>query len=119
MVQLKSDQLEQPFTLVRSNYRHLYWTMCQQLVHHTITGCNLRPDDLLATGTISGPTPESYGSLLELSWRGDRPIELPNGETRTFLEDGDQISMTGWCQGEGYRVGFGEVTSRILPAVTL
>jgi fumarylacetoacetase len=85
------------------------------VAHHTITGCNLRPGDLLASGTISGPTPDSYGSLLELSWRGSTPLQL-GGEQRTFLQDGDRVMFKGWCQGEGYRVGFGEVTGRILPA---
>jgi fumarylacetoacetase len=91
--------------------------MAQQLAHHTITGCNMRPGDLLASGTISGPTPDSYGSLLELAWRGTRPITLPNGEKRSFLEDGDRVTLTGWCQGDGYRVGFGEVKGEIFPAV--
>jgi fumarylacetoacetase len=100
-----------------SNARHLYWNVCQQLAHHTVNGCNLRPGDLLATGTISGPDAGSYGSLLELTWRGTRPLTLTGG-TRTFLEDGDRVTMTGWCQGPGYRVGFGEVTGKILPAPT-
>jgi fumarylacetoacetase len=72
----------------------------------------------MASGTISGPTPDSYGSLLELTWRGETPIELPSGETRTFLEDGDRVTMTAWAQGDGYRVGFGEATARVLPAHT-
>ena len=76
----------------------------------------LRPGDLLASGTISGPTPESRGSLLELCRKGTQPLPLPNGETRTFLQDGDRVTLTGWCQGNGYRVGFGEVSGRILPA---
>ncbi|HPC20956.1 MAG TPA: fumarylacetoacetase, partial [Phycisphaerae bacterium] len=71
--------------------------------------------DLLASGTISGPAPGSYGSLLELAWRGERPLQLPNGQRRSFIEDGDRIVMTAWCQGDGYRVGFGEVTGRISP----
>jgi fumarylacetoacetase len=104
-----------PERVCASNARFLYWNVCQQLAHHTSNGCNVRPGDLLATGTISGPTPVSYGSLLELSWRGSRPLQLPGGATRTFLEDGDQVTMTGWCQGQGYRVGFGEVTGRVLP----
>ncbi len=87
-----------------------------QLAHHTSNGCNLRPGDLLASGTISGPTADSYGSLLELAWRGTKPIALSNGETRSFLEDGDRLTMTGWCQGDGYRVGFGELAGRIQPA---
>jgi fumarylacetoacetase len=99
-----------------SNAKYLYWSLGQQLAHHTINGCNLRTGDLLATGTISGPTPESYGSLLELSWRGTKPLELSHGETRTFLQNSDGVTMTGWCQGDGYRVGFGMVTGKILPA---
>ena len=102
--------------VAHSNFRHLYWTMAQQLAHHTATGCNLQIGDLLASGTISGPIPDAYGSMLELSWRGTRPITLPNGETRTFLQDGDELTLRGWCQGDGYRVGFGEVTGKILSA---
>jgi fumarylacetoacetase len=115
-VRLQSQAMVAPATIARSNFRHLYWNMNQQLAHHTITGCNMRPGDLLASGTISGPTPDSYGSMLELAWRGTRPIRLPSGESRTFLEDGDRVTLSGWCQGEGYRVGFGEVTGRLLPA---
>jgi fumarylacetoacetase len=114
-VQLQTEQMDGPVTISRSNFRYLYWNICQQLAHHTITGCNMRPGDLLASGTISGPTADSYGSMLELTWRGERPIELPTGETRKFLQDHDLVTMTGWCQGEGYRVGFGEVGGRILP----
>jgi fumarylacetoacetase len=113
---LQSEQMDRPCCITRSNFRYLYWNICQQLAHHTSNGCNLRPGDLLASGTISGPTPDSYGSLLELAWRGARPIVLPNGEKRSFLQDGDRVTLTGWCQGDGYRVGFGEVTGRILPA---
>ncbi len=108
-----SDQAQ---VICRSNYRHLYWNPCQQLAHHTITGCNLCTGDLLASGTISGPTPDSYGSLLELAWRGERPLTLDDGGRRSFIEDNDRIIITGWCQGDGYRVGFGEVVGRILPA---
>jgi fumarylacetoacetase len=108
--------MEAPSTIARSNFRHLYWTMAQQLAHHTITGCNMRPGDLVASGTISGPTPDSYGSMLELSWRGTRPMSLPGGARRTFLDDGDRVTLTGWCQGDGYRVGFGGATGRLLPA---
>ena len=115
-VQLQSAEMNQPAIICRSNLRHLYWRMAQQLAHHTVTGCNLRPGDLLASGTISGPTPDSYGSMLELTWRGTKPMMLPGGQRREFLEDGDRVTLTGWCQGEGYRVGFGEVTARILPA---
>jgi fumarylacetoacetase len=107
---LQTEQMDRPFRISRSNFKYLYWNMCQQLAHHTVNGCNLRPGDLLASGTISGPTPDSYGSMLELAWRGTRPIALPNGEKRSFLQDGDSLTLTGWCQGDGYRVGFGEVT---------
>jgi len=108
--------MDTPHVICRSNFKHLYWNMAQQLAHHTVNGCNAQTGDLMASGTISGPTPESYGSMLELSWRGERPIDFPNGEKRTFLKDGDEITMRGWCQGDGYRVGFGEVSGRILPA---
>jgi fumarylacetoacetase len=115
-VLLQSEKMDRPARISLSNFKHLYWSMAQQLAHHTVNGCNLRPGDLLASGTISGPTPDSYGSLLELTWRGSKPLALPGGETRTFLQDGDRLTLTGWCQGDGYRVGFGEVTGRVLPA---
>uniref|UniRef100_A0A8C8YTZ7 Fumarylacetoacetase n=1 Tax=Prolemur simus TaxID=1328070 RepID=A0A8C8YTZ7_PROSS len=97
--------------------QHMYWTMLQQLTHHSVNGCNLRPGDLLASGTISGPEPESFGSMLELSWRGTKAIELGNGQTRKFLLDGDEVIITGHCQGDGYRVGFGQCTGKVLPAL--
>lgn len=118
-VGLQAQALDKPDVVCRSNARHLYWNIAQQLAHHTINGCNLQPGDLLATGTISGPTPDSYGSLLELTCRGTRPLTLSNGETRTFLHDGDRVTLTGWCQGEGYRVGFGAVTGKVLPSLPL
>jgi fumarylacetoacetase len=114
-VRLQSEAMAEPVTISRSNFRHLYWTMPQQIAHHTITGCNLRPGDLLATGTISGPTPDSYGSMLELAWRGERPLSLPDGSLRAFLHDGDTVILSGWCQGESYRVGFGECRGQLLP----
>lgn len=103
-------------TLCRTNFRYLYWSLAQQLVHHTVSGCNTRVGDLMGSGTISGPTPESSGSLLERAWNGQRPVSLAGGATRSFLEDGDEVTITGWCQGDGYRVGFGEVRGVILPA---
>jgi len=112
---LQTAQMDAPQVISRSNFKHLYWNMRQMLAHHTITGCNLRPGDLLASGTISGPTEDSYGSMLELAWRGERPIQLSSGETRSFLQDGDRVTLTGWCQGDGYRVGFGEVSGTIRP----
>ncbi|RMG69242.1 MAG: fumarylacetoacetase [Calditrichaeota bacterium] len=115
-VYLKTPRLEEPFRLCRTNFRYMYWNVCQQLAHHTVNGCNTRTGDLMASGTISGPTPDSYGSMLELAWRGEKPIQLPDGETRSFLQDGDSVIMTGYAQGEGYRIGFGEVEGTILPA---
>ncbi|GMU83645.1 MAG: fumarylacetoacetase [Planctomycetota bacterium] len=115
-VAIQSAKMAEPHVICRSNFRHLYWSMAQQLAHHTVTGCNLRPGDLLASGTISGPTPDSAGSLLELTWRGERPLTLPGGEQRKFIADGDRIVMRGWAQGDGYRVGFGECSGRIVPA---
>jgi fumarylacetoacetase len=114
-VLLQTSQMNTPAVIAHSNFRYLYWTMCQQLAHHTVNGCNMRPGDLLGSGTISGPEPESYGSLMELTWRGTKPITLPSGETRRFLEDNDQLILRGWCQGDGYRVGFGEVSGKLLP----
>jgi fumarylacetoacetase len=105
-------------TICRTNFGHLYWTAQQQLAHHTVNGCNTRPGDLMASGTISGPTEDSYGSLLELTWRGENPISFGGGTERTFLEDGDRLILTGWAEHEedGYRVGFGECTGEVLPA---
>jgi fumarylacetoacetase len=111
---LQSSSMEAPHIITRTNFQNLYWTISQQLAHHTVNGCNLQPGDLLASGTISGPTEESRGCMLELTWRGANPLALPNGETRKWLEDGDKLTITGWCQGDGYRVGFGEVSGRIL-----
>jgi fumarylacetoacetase len=104
-------------TICRTNLKRLYWSMAQQLAHHTVSGCNTRVGDLIGSGTISGSTPDSRGSMLELAWNGQKPLALPGGATRTFLEDGDQVIITGWCQGDGYRVGFGEVRGEILPAL--
>ncbi|NNE69602.1 MAG: fumarylacetoacetase [Rhodothermales bacterium] len=115
-VAIQGSGMKAPHVVCRSNMRHLYWTMAQQLTHHTVTGCNLRPGDLLASGTISGPEPESYGSMLELAWRGTKPIAMPDGSERKFLQDGDSVIMTGWAQGEGYRIGFGEAEGTVLPA---
>jgi fumarylacetoacetase len=116
-VHLQSARMDKLHRICTSNAKFLYWNVCQQLAHHTVNGCNLRPADLLASGTISGSAPDSYGSMLELAWRGTRPIALPNGEQRSFLLDGDRVTMTGWCQGDGFRVGFGELTGRVLPAL--
>lgn len=116
-VHLQSEKMNAPARICRSNFCHLYWNICQQAAHHTITGCNLRPGDLLASGTISGPEPDSYGSLLELAWRGTRPVQISPTEKRSFLQDGDTVILTGWCEGEGYREGFGEARGKVLPAL--
>src|SRR4051794_235098 len=115
--QLQTAKMDAPHTITRTNFQNLYWSIAQQLAHHTVNGCNLQPGDLLASGTISGPTEDSRGCMLELTWRGANPIQLPNGETRKWLEDGDRLTIGGYAQGEGYRVGFGEVTGRLLPAL--
>jgi fumarylacetoacetase len=114
---LQTSSMEAPHVITRTNFQNLYWSISQQLAHHTVNGCNLEPGDLLASGTISGASEESRGCMLELTWRGANPLRLPNGETRKWLEDGDRLTITGWCQGDGYRVGFGEVTGRVLPAM--
>ncbi|XP_029807466.1 fumarylacetoacetase [Suricata suricatta] len=116
-VTLKGEGMSRAATICRSNFKYMYWTMLQQLTHHSVNGCNLRPGDLLASGTISGPEPGSFGSLLELSWKGTRAIELGDGQTRKFLMDGDEVVIRGHCQGDGYRVGFGQCAGKVLPAL--
>jgi fumarylacetoacetase len=113
---LQTASMDTPHVITRTNFQNLYWSIAQQLAHHTVNGCNLQPGDLLASGTISGPTEESRGCMLELTWRGANPLTLPNGETRKWLEDGDSLTITGWAQGDGYRIGFGEVSGRVVPA---
>lgn len=120
-VQLQTAKMasagEPATTLSRSNFRHSYWTVAQMIAHHTVNGCNLRPGDLLGSGTQSGPTHPEAGSLLELTRGGKQPITLPNGEQRLFIEDGDTLVLTGYCQADGARrIGFGEVRSTVLPA---
>jgi fumarylacetoacetase len=117
-VLLQSAQMDEAWRIASSNFRYLYWSICQQLAHHTVGGCNARPGDLVASGTISGPAKHERGSMLELSWRGSEPIELPSGETRKFLADGDTVTLTGWCERDGIRVGFGEVRGTLLPALS-
>ena len=91
----------QTVRISETNSKYLYWNICQQIAHHTINGCNLQTGDLLASGTISGPTPDSLGSMLELAWKGTRPLTLGNGETRVFLQDGDRVTMKAWCARAG------------------
>ena len=99
-----------------SNFKYMYWNMNQQIAHHTVNGCNLNVGDMMASGTISGHTKDSYGSMLELSWGGKNPIELKDGSTRTFINDMDTVIMKGYCEKNNIRVGFGEVKSKILPS---
>ncbi|MBM4763723.1 fumarylacetoacetase [Bacillus sp. B15-48] len=115
-VLLKGENQKERQTISKSNHRYLYWSPAQMVAHHTIGGCDLNTGDLLGSGTISGEEKNARGSLLELTWRGAEPISLGENEQREWLEDGDELTMTGWCQGEGYRVGFGEVAGKILPA---
>lgn len=110
---------DEPTVVCRSNFKYLYWSIKQQLTHHSITGCNIRPGDLLATGTISGPEPGSYGSMLELAWKGTKPILLKNGQTRTYLQDKDTVILEGYCQARDYRIGFGKCEGTLLPALKL
>ncbi len=112
---LQTAGMSRPERISTTNFRYLYWSMAQQLAHHASNGCNLRPGDLLASGTISGLTPDSLGCLLELAWRGTRPLKLASGEERSFLQDGDRVILTGWCQGDGYRVGLGAVEGTVVP----
>jgi fumarylacetoacetase len=103
-----------PCRLSSGSLRQMYWTIAQLLTHHASSGCNLRPGDLLASGTVSGDSKHSRGCLLELTWKGTEPIQLPSGEQRRFLEAGDEVIMRGWCEGEGKsRIGFGQCTGRI------
>lgn len=115
--QAMRDAGQGPERLSQSSFRDAYWTVAQMITHHTINGCNLQPGDLLGSGTLSGARPEQAGSLLELSSGGKNPLTLANGETRTFLEDGDSIILRGYCARAGFRrIGFGECQGRVLPA---
>jgi fumarylacetoacetase len=115
-VALRAAPMNEEKRICRTNFKYMYWSSVQQLVHHASSGCAMNIGDLLGSGTISGPEKDQHGSLLEISWNGTEPVELPGGVKRTFLEDGDSLVMRGWCQGDGYRVGFGEVEGTITPA---
>lgn len=106
-------------TVCTTNFKYMYWNMAQQLAHHTVNGCNIRSGDMLASGTISGPTPDSYGSMLEITWRGSKPVKMTDGSERKFINDNDTIVMRGYCEKNGIRIGFGEVTGKLLPALPL
>lgn len=113
---LSAPGLNAPQVLTQTNFLNLYWSVAQMLAHHTSGGCNLQPGDLLGSGTISGPTEESRGCLLERTWRGAKPVTLRDGSTRKQLEDGDTLTITGYAQGDGFRVGFGEVSGVVVGA---
>lgn len=104
-------------TVCHSNFKYLYWNMSQQLAHHTVNGCNIQIGDLCASGTISGPSPDTFGSMLELSWRGTKPLTLSDGSQRTFLQDGDTVIMRAYGERNGIRIGFGEARTKVLPAI--
>jgi fumarylacetoacetase len=115
-VALRAAPMNEAHNICRTNFKYMYWSSVQQLVHHASSGCAMNVGDLLGSGTISGPEKHQRGSLLEISWSGTEPIELAAGVKRSFLEDGDSLTMRGWCQGDGYRVGFGEVEGTIVAA---
>ena len=114
---LKTPAMEEAVVITKTNFKHMYWSANQQLAHHTVTGCNMNVGDVLGSGTISGTEKGSYGSLLEISWNGKETRKLPNGEERTFLNDGDVLELRGVCRGQGYSIGFGDCSGKILPAL--
>lgn len=115
-VAIKPEGSEKADTICHSNFKYMYWNVNQQLAHHTVNGCNLQVGDMYASGTISGPTPDSYGSMLELAWKGTKPVKLSDGSERKFIEDQDTVIMKGYAEKEGVRIGFGEVRTKLLPA---
>jgi fumarylacetoacetase len=116
-VWLRSARMAGPVRVSRSHFASLYWTLAQMVAHHASNGCPLRAGDLIGSGTVSGPEKENRGCLLELTWRGAEPLELPTGEVRKFLEDGDEVTLRGWCEAPGYRpIGLGECRGKVLPA---
>ena len=116
-VEIQPKNSDQADVICETNFKYMYWSMAQQLAHHTIAGCNVQVGDLMGSGTISGPTPNSYGSLLEITWNATKPLTLSNGEQRTFIQDGDTVIMKGHCEKDGLRIGFGVVSGKILPAL--
>ncbi|MDJ0947963.1 MAG: fumarylacetoacetase [Alphaproteobacteria bacterium] len=117
-VRMQPEEAAAASTISRTNYKHMYYSAAQQLAHHAIGGCRMNNGDLLGSGTISGPEKDQFGSLLELTWGGKEPLTLETGETRTFIEDGDTMTLMGWAQGDDHRIGFGECAGTILPAPT-
>jgi fumarylacetoacetase len=115
-VWLQSARMQAPVRISRGDFSSMYWTLAQMVAHHSSSGCPLRPGDLIGSGTVSGPEKENRGCLLEMTWRGAEPLELPTGETRKFLEDGDKVILRGWCEAPGFRrIGFGECRGVVLP----
>ena len=107
----------EPTPVAQSNFKYMYWSMAQQLAHHTVNGCNVRSGDMMGSGTISGPTREEFGSMLEITWRGQNPITLSDGSTRKFIEDNDTVIMQAFCEKNGLRIGFGTCEGKVLPAL--
>ncbi len=116
-VYIQSKTMATPHRVTATNFKYMYWNILQQLAHQTVGGTNIQVGDLYASGTVSGPTPDSRGSMLEICWKGTTPVDLPDGTQRKFILDGDSVIMRGWCQGDGYKVGFGELRNSVLPAV--
>ena len=114
-VGIKPENAEET-VVCNSNFKYMYWTMAQQLAHHTVNGCNVRSGDMMGSGTISGPTKDSYGSMLELSWKGQHSLPMKDGSERKFINDNDTVIMRGYAQKDGVRIGFGEVAAKVLPA---
>ena len=116
-VELLPKNAESATVVCKTNFKYMYWSMAQQLTHHTITGCKVEVGDMMGSGTISGSTPDSYGSMLEIAWNATKPVTLTGGATRSFIEDGDTVIMKGYSEKDGIRVGFGEVRGKVLPAI--
>lgn len=116
-VELMPEDSDSATVVCETNFKYMYWSMAQQLTHHTITGCKVEVGDMMGSGTISGPTPDSYGSMLEIAWNATKPVTLTGGATRSFIEDGDTVIMKGYSEKDGIRVGFGEVRGKVLPAI--
>ncbi|AWI25986.1 fumarylacetoacetase [Flavobacterium pallidum] len=113
-VEIEPENCE-PTLVSQSNFKYMYWSMCQQLAHHTSNGCRVNSGDMMGSGTISGPTPDSFGSMLELTWGGKNPIIMKDGTERKFINDNDSVRFRGWCKNNEVRIGFGEVCSKLLP----
>jgi fumarylacetoacetase len=114
-VSIQPENQAEETIVSKSNFKYLYWSMAQQLAHHTSNGCRVNSGDMMGSGTISGPTPDSFGSMLELTWGGKNPLKLKDGSERKFIEDNDTVIIKGFCENAEVRIGFGEVSSQLLP----